>query len=98
MIVPIDEKRGRFLLAEILDGGNFGRHFTKDARFTHQSMRKKYFLKIWRNMPVSYTHLEAKEMRESANSRNRRNPYLKLSYPNGDVYKRQVLHHTSLFQ
>ena len=25
---------------------------------------------------------EAKEMRESANSRNRRNPYLKLSYPN----------------
>ena len=26
---------------------------------------------------------EAKEMRESANVRNRRNPYLKLSYPNG---------------
>ena len=26
---------------------------------------------------------EAKEMRESANARNRRNPYLKLSYPNG---------------
>ena len=50
MIVPIDEKRGRLLLAEILDGGNFGRHFTKYARFTHQSMRKKYFLKIWRNM------------------------------------------------
>ncbi len=50
MIVPIDEKRGRLLLAEILDGGNFGRHFTKYAGFTHQSMRKKYFLKIWRNM------------------------------------------------
>ena len=29
---------------------------------------------------VSYTHLER---RESANSRNRRNPYLKVSYPNG---------------
>lgn len=26
---------------------------------------------------------EAKEMREFANARNRRNPYLKLSYPNG---------------
>lgn len=26
---------------------------------------------------------EAKEMRESANARNRRNPHLKLSYPNG---------------
>ena len=50
MIVPMDEKRGRLLLAEILDGGNFGRHFTKYARFTHQSMGKKYFLKIWRNM------------------------------------------------
>ncbi len=26
---------------------------------------------------------EAREMRESANSRSHRNPYLKLSYPNG---------------
>ena len=50
MIVPVDEKRGRLLLAEILDGGNFGRHFTKYTGFTHQSMGKKYFLKIWRNM------------------------------------------------
>ena len=50
MIVPMEEKRGRLLLAEILDGGNFGRHFTKYAGFTHQSMGKKYFLKIWRNM------------------------------------------------
>ena len=50
MIVPMHEKRGRLLLAEILDGGNFGRHFTKYAGFTHQSMGKKYFLKIWRNM------------------------------------------------
>ena len=50
MIVPMDEKRGRLLLAEILDGGNFGRHFTMYAGFTHQSMGKKYFLKIWRNI------------------------------------------------
>ena len=50
MIAPMDEKRGRLLLAEILNGGNFGKHFTKYAGFTHQSMGKKYFLKIWRNM------------------------------------------------
>ena len=50
MIVPMDEKRGKLLLAEILEGGNFGRHFTKYGGFTHQSMGKKYFLKIWRNM------------------------------------------------
>ena len=50
MIAPIDEKRGELLLAEILEGGNFGRHFAKYGGFTHQSMGKKYFLKIWRNM------------------------------------------------
>ena len=60
MIVPVDEKRGRLLLAEILDGGNFGRHFTKYAGFTHQSIGKKYFLKIWRNMHfVRYYPAEA---------------------------------------
>ena len=60
MIVPVDEKRGKLLLAEILDGGNFGRHFSKYARFTHQSMGKKYFLKIWRNMHfVRYYPAEA---------------------------------------
>lgn len=50
MIAPMDEKRGVLLLAEILEGGNFGRHFTKYGGFTHQTMGKKYFLKIWRNM------------------------------------------------
>jgi len=60
MIVPTDEKRGRLLLAEILDGGNFGRHFSKYGGFTHQSMGKKYFLKIWRNMHfVRYYPAEA---------------------------------------
>ena len=60
MIVPMDEKRGNLLLAEILDGGNFGKHFTKYAGFTHQSMGKKYFLKIWRNMHfVRYYPAEA---------------------------------------
>ena len=60
MIAPMDEKRGKLLLTEILNGGNFGRHFTKYAGFTHQSMGKKYFLKIWRNMHfVRYYPAEA---------------------------------------
>ncbi|RGU97242.1 nucleotidyltransferase family protein [Segatella copri] len=60
MIVPMDEKRGKLLLAEILDGGNFGRHFTKYGHFTQQGMAKKYFLKIWRNMHfVRYYPAEA---------------------------------------
>ena len=50
MIAPMDEKRGKLLLAEILNGGNFGRHFTKYGHFTQQGIAKKYFLKIWRNM------------------------------------------------
>ena len=60
MIVPLDEKRGKLLLAEILNGGNFGRHFTKYGHFTQQGMAKKYFLKIWRNMHfVRYYPVEA---------------------------------------
>ena len=60
MIVPMDEKRGKLLLAEILDGGNFGQHFTKYGHFTQQGMAKKYFLKIWRNMHfVRYYPAEA---------------------------------------
>ena len=50
MIAPMDEKRGKLLLAEILNGGNFGQYFTKYGHFTQQGMEKKYFLKIWRNM------------------------------------------------
>lgn len=50
MIAQMDEKRGKLLLAEILNGGNFGKHFTKYGHFTQQGMAKKYFLKIWRNM------------------------------------------------
>ena len=60
MIAPMDEKRGRLLLAEILNGGNFGQHFTKYGHFTQQGMAKKYFLKIWRNMHfVRYYPAEA---------------------------------------
>ena len=60
MIAPMDERRGKLLLAEILNGGNFGKHFTKYGGFTQQSMGKKYFLKIWRNMHfVRYYPTEA---------------------------------------
>ena len=60
MIAPMDEKRGKLLLSEILDGGNFGQHFTKYGHFTQQGMAKKYFLKIWRNMHfVRYYPAEA---------------------------------------
>ena len=60
MIAPMDEKRGKLLLAEILNGGNFGKHFTKYGHFTQQGMVKKYFLKIWRNMHfVRYYPAEA---------------------------------------
>lgn len=50
MIASMDRKRGQLLLAEIIDGGNFGKYFTKYGSFTHQKMGKKYFLKIWRNL------------------------------------------------
>lgn len=60
MIAPMNEKRGKLLLAEILNGGNFGQHFTKYGHFTQQGMAKKYFLKIWRNMHfVRYYPVEA---------------------------------------
>ena len=60
MIVPMDVKRGRLLLSEILNGGNFGKHFSKYGHFTQQGMAKKYFLKIWRNMHfVRYYPAEA---------------------------------------
>ena len=60
MIAPMDEKRGELLLAEILNGGNFGKHFTKYGHLTQQGMAKKYFLKIWRNMHfVRYYPAEA---------------------------------------
>ena len=60
MIAPMDEKRGRLLLAEILGGGNFGKYAARYGHFTQQGMAKKYFLKIWRNMHfVRYYPAEA---------------------------------------
>lgn len=60
MICPMDAKRGKLLLSEIMDGGNFGKHFVKYGHFTQQGMAKKYFLKIWRNMHfVRYYPAEA---------------------------------------
>ena len=46
LIVEPDEWRGKTLLDEILKGGNFGRSSNLDQN----SMARKYFQKIWRNM------------------------------------------------
>lgn len=56
MIRQMDEKRGKLLLSEILNGGNFSKY----GHFTQQGTAKKYFLKIWRNMHfVRYYPAEA---------------------------------------
>jgi hypothetical protein len=44
LIVPVDEKRGKTLLHEILYGGNFGKH----SGLTGHSLVIKHFLKYWR--------------------------------------------------
>ena len=46
MIAPVDEKRGRSLLKEIIKGGNFGHHSNLDQN----NALKKYFQKIWRDL------------------------------------------------
>lgn len=46
MIAPVDEKRGKTLLNEILKGGNFGKY----SGLTQHSTGIKYFLKHWRNL------------------------------------------------
>lgn len=46
MIAPVDERRGRTLLNEILKGGNFGKY----SGLTQHSTGGKYFLKHWRNL------------------------------------------------
>lgn len=60
MVRPMDRKRGKLLLSEMMDGGNFGKHFSKYGHFTQQGMARKYFLKIWRNIHfVRYYPAEA---------------------------------------
>lgn len=46
MIVPVDERRGKTLMAEILKGGNFGKY----SGLTRHSMGVKHFLKVRRNL------------------------------------------------
>lgn len=46
MIVPVDVKRGKTLMEEILKGGNFGQH----SGITEHSIGIRYLLKILRNM------------------------------------------------
>ena len=46
MIVPIDERRGKSLMAEILRGGNFGKY----SGLTEHGSGVKYMLKNWRSL------------------------------------------------
>ena len=46
LIVPVDERRGKTLLNEILKGGNFGHYSGLDQK----NALKKYFQKTWRNL------------------------------------------------
>ncbi len=46
LLLRPDEKRGKVLMGEILQGGNFGKEFT----FSRASVGKKYFAKIARNI------------------------------------------------
>ena len=46
MIAPVDERRGKTLLKEILKGGNFGQY----SGLTQHGAGKKYFLKTKRNL------------------------------------------------
>lgn len=39
-IVPTDENRGKFILNEILQGGNFGKYDERNARFGHSKIGK----------------------------------------------------------
>lgn len=48
MIVPVDERRGKTLLNEILKGGNFGHYSGLDQN----NALKKFFQKIWRNIQL----------------------------------------------
>ena len=48
LIVPVDERRGKTLLNEILKGGNFGHYSGLDQN----NSLKKYFQKTWRNMQL----------------------------------------------
>ena len=48
LIAPIDEERGKLLLSEILNSGNFGRSDTKYGNLTQQKMAHKFFTKTWR--------------------------------------------------
>lgn len=48
LIAPVDEERGKLLLGEILNAGNFGRSDTKYGNLTQQKMARKFFTKTWR--------------------------------------------------
>ncbi len=60
MIVAADMRRGKLLLAEILNGGNFGKYDKKYGGITRKGMAGKFFTKTVRNLSfVKYYPEEA---------------------------------------
>ncbi len=50
MIAPADSWRGKLLLDEILNGGNFGKYDTKYGDITRKGTGSKFFTKTFRNL------------------------------------------------
>ena len=50
MIAPIDVNEGRFLLAEIMQGGNFGQYDTRLGSKEHEGKLHRYFRMNLRNL------------------------------------------------
>lgn len=53
LLTKPNEKIGRLLLSEALEGGNFGHHETRYA-FKGKSVYTQYFVEIWRNLHFAW--------------------------------------------
>ena len=63
MLVPADEEEGRFLLDEILIGGNFGKYDTRLGSKEGEGTIRRYFRMTFRNLRIA-THYPAEALCE----------------------------------